>query len=88
MTRTPALQAPRLLTKAEAAPFLVCCKPCDHVWALAYLPMDMGKMVKLMKRAACPRCGNGGKTIFLATAEQERRFSHAAALSNLATEGA
>lgn len=50
-------------------PFLIRCEPCQHVWAIAYLPMEMGTMVKLLKRAACPLCGSSGKNLFLATAK-------------------
>ncbi|WP_167539645.1 hypothetical protein [Sphingobium xenophagum] len=31
---------------------------CSHVWIVAHLPMSIDKVALLMKRAACPKCGN------------------------------
>ena len=44
----------------------VTCQPCAWTWAIAFLPMEMGKLAKLMKGAACPKCGDTGKNIFMA----------------------
>jgi hypothetical protein len=31
---------------------------CEHVWVVAYLPMHISKVSKLLRRAACPKCGD------------------------------
>ncbi len=41
------------------------CGGCGHVFIVAHLPMDMEKAAGLMKRAACPKCGET-KQIFCA----------------------
>jgi ribosomal protein S27AE len=33
------------------------CPPCSQTWIIAYLPMEMEKLARLMKGAACPKCG-------------------------------
>lgn len=47
-------------------PFWVKCPPCGHMWAPAYLPMEMGKCAKLLQSARCPNCGSGPKGILIA----------------------
>lgn len=42
------------------------CGACDCVFLVAYLPMDLEKAAQLMKRAACPSCGET-KRIFVAS---------------------
>jgi hypothetical protein len=32
-------------------------KPCGHTWIIAYLPMEMAKVAKVMSAALCPKCG-------------------------------
>lgn len=39
-------------------PFWAKCSACQHIWAAAYYPIDLGTMAKILKRAACPKCGN------------------------------
>jgi hypothetical protein len=41
----------------ERKPFWGKCSKCLHCWAIAYLPMELGKAAKLMKAASCPKCG-------------------------------
>lgn len=36
------------------------CPECHHQWIAAHLPMPILKCAALMKRAACPKCGNKG----------------------------
>jgi hypothetical protein len=38
-------------------PVYLHCRPCDHQWIAAWLPMEMGKFARLMKKATCPMCG-------------------------------
>lgn len=35
-----------------------CCAECSTVWVLAVLPMDVDKVGRLGKNAACPRCAS------------------------------
>lgn len=42
------------------------CKVCRHTWAVAYLPMDMVKHAKLLKRAMCPNCSASGRNVAVA----------------------
>lgn len=39
----------------------VTCKPCAFTWRIAFLPMDMAKLARLMKGTACPKCGQRDK---------------------------
>ncbi|NGO50461.1 hypothetical protein [Allomesorhizobium camelthorni] len=34
------------------------CKECSHVWAVAYLPMELEKVAKLALAARCPKCAS------------------------------
>ena len=45
-------------------PFIVHCDRCAHEWAAAYLPMELAKVVRILKRATCPACGALGRHIF------------------------
>lgn len=42
------------------------CGDCGHVWVVAYLPMELTKVVRIAGRAACPMCA--GSQVFVATA--------------------
>lgn len=42
------------------------CRPCKHTWIIAHLPMEMATVARLMKSAACPKCG-GKKEMFVAS---------------------
>lgn len=44
----------------------VTCKACARTWVLAFLPIEVGKLAKLMKGAACAKCGER-KGITMAT---------------------
>jgi hypothetical protein len=46
----------------ERKPFWAKCPGCSHCWPAAYLPMEMGACARLLKRAACPHCGNAKRT--------------------------
>lgn len=59
----------------ERKPFLVACKPCGHVWPVAWLPMEMAACGRLLRRAGCPMCAASGRSIFVATAEQADAWS-------------
>jgi len=41
------------------------CGKCDHVWIVAYLPMDIPPLVRIMRAARCPMCANGPKRVCL-----------------------
>lgn len=55
------------------------CRPCGHVWPGFHTPMEMGKLARLLKGAACPKCGER-RELYLATPQQ-------AAAALLVTEG-
>lgn len=44
----------------DRRPFWVQCTACQHIWAAAYLPMEVKTFAKCAK-ASCPNCGNGPK---------------------------
>ncbi len=50
----------------DAKPFWVKCLSCSHVWPAAYLPMEIDKCAKLLKKASCPKCAAGSKQITFA----------------------
>ena len=52
------------------ADLLVHCAACGHTWSAARLPMEAGKVAKLTRRLACPRCAAGGKALLMATKAQ------------------
>ena len=35
------------------------CKDCGHYWPALYIPMELSKVVEVLKRAHCPMCGVG-----------------------------
>lgn len=41
------------------------CGSCDHVWIIAYLPMEVSKVAALAKVAGCPNCF--GERVSIAT---------------------
>jgi hypothetical protein len=41
-------------TTHDKKPFIVHCGHCNDEWAPAYLPMELGKLSALLKRASCP----------------------------------
>ena len=43
------------------------CGDCGTVWVVAVLPMNLGDVGKLAKKACCPACGS--KTVFVSTAK-------------------
>lgn len=48
------------------------CLKCSHVWIGIYLPMELGKYARLMKKAFCPSCGAAAKDITLAKQKDGR----------------
>lgn len=34
------------------------CRQCGHCWIAAYYPADLVAVANLLKRAACPKCGD------------------------------
>ncbi len=50
---------------APRKPFWARCAACGHCWPLAYLPMAAVTAAQVMRRAACPACGES-KNIFAA----------------------
>lgn len=36
---------------------------CRHSWVVAYLPMDMAKLAKLLSGVACPMCGDDNPNV-------------------------
>lgn len=52
----------------------VTCEPCAHTWRIAFLPMDMAKLAKLMKGVACPKCGERDKPSNKRGAEKTARI--------------
>lgn len=39
------------------------CEECHHRWPIVYLPMEMGKVARVLSRAHCPACGASSKSI-------------------------
>lgn len=48
-------------------PMNVDCGKCSHTWAIAYMPMEVSKLVSIMKNAKCPMCGAGSSHVFINT---------------------
>ena len=46
-------------------PFVVHCFRCSHEWAPAFLPMEIGMLMKIVSRSVCPSCGEGTHNIVL-----------------------
>lgn len=49
--------------KEERKPFNGQCSKCNHVWTIAYTPMDLTVFCKVCKKACCPMCGADSKNI-------------------------
>lgn len=47
----------------QKLPFDGQCRQCDHVWTLAYTPMEVGLFAKICQNAHCPMCGADSKNI-------------------------
>lgn len=41
----------------ERTPVYLRCARDDHQWIAAWLPMELGKFARLLKKATCPMCG-------------------------------
>ena len=54
------------MSDAERKPFWAKCNECGHVWAIAYLPMEMSKVAKVMRYPVCPKCAATGNKIVIA----------------------
>ena len=50
-------------------PLRVQCKPCSFVWTAAYLPMEAGKITRLLRKAHCPMCAASSRQITIAPDE-------------------
>lgn len=57
------------ITQPPSDRLFVTCRPCNHTWIAAYLPMDAGLMAKIMKAVHCPKCGAPAKHILWASKE-------------------
>lgn len=44
-------------------PFWAKCCECSHIWACAYLPMNLTEVAKLVKTLHCPMCAAGSDKI-------------------------
>ncbi len=49
----------------DRQPFIVHCRTCSHEWAPAFLPMEIGMLMKIVSRSICPSCGEGTQSIVL-----------------------
>lgn len=49
----------------DKKPFEGRCLNCEHVWIIAYTPMEMRRFARVVKLAHCPMCGFGSKNIVL-----------------------
>lgn len=45
------------------------CGKCEHLWPVLRLPMELGKVAKLMRRAFCPECGADAGDLFVGEKE-------------------
>lgn len=41
------------------------CNTCDISFGIAYLPLQITKMTKVIKKAVCPKCGATSKGLVL-----------------------
>jgi len=46
-------------------PMMVDCGKCEHSWAVAYLPMEVSKLVDIMSKVKCPVCAAGRRHVFI-----------------------
>lgn len=44
-------------------PFFAKCRTCDHVWPIAYAPMELTLFAQVLIDARCPMCGADAKQI-------------------------
>jgi hypothetical protein len=51
--------------------FWVHCSQCEFAWVAAYLPMEIEKFAKLIKKASCPKCAAGAPHIYCGRGETE-----------------
>lgn len=47
------------MSAVNRKPQHVACDTCEHVWVVAYLPMDTSVFTAILKGARCPSCGSG-----------------------------
>jgi hypothetical protein len=52
------------LRAAEKTPFVVHCGACGHQWLIAYLPMEVGALFRIVRGSACPSCGQDSRRIY------------------------
>lgn len=48
----------------DRQPVYLKCRPCGYTWVAAHVPMPVRDFARLMRRAACPRCG-GREQLYL-----------------------
>jgi hypothetical protein len=53
-------------TQEERKPFWAKCDECAHCWPAAYLPIELGKIGKMLKGLHCPMCGAPSKNLRIA----------------------
>lgn len=63
------------MAEEERKPFWVKCPTCSHCWAVAYQPMEVSAFCDLVKRAACPMCGET-KHIGIAKQDDGKLLEH------------
>jgi rubredoxin len=56
----------------QLQPFWVRCTGCQHLFAPACTPMEVGEFVRIIRRAECPSCGVGGKQLRVAKQDSGR----------------
>jgi hypothetical protein len=42
------------------------CEACGHRWPVAYYPMSMALLAKVIQDPHCPRCGESGQRVVVA----------------------
>jgi hypothetical protein len=58
-----------MTSERELNAFYARCGECGHVWPALYLPMELAKACKVLKRVFCPKCATSGRRIFWATGD-------------------
>jgi hypothetical protein len=53
----------------QSKPLKVRCAACDHSWAVAYMPLEVSVIVKIVKNAHCPACGASPRRIVICAPE-------------------
>lgn len=48
------------------------CGKCGHAYAPLALPIELGEMGRILKKAKCPKCGAGAKELLVAKQSRGR----------------